>query len=142
MTGYLRTLLPVIWLLVSTLIALLLYRSSSALFEEERASQGGVRRVRLVGSVTIAALAFLGVWRATPTSILTGQDDDHVGVATTQLVASHRAAAALDDAVNKIAACVTNAPIAQCPAERAQLAAAAQAVAAADLDLAKSGNQR
>jgi HAMP domain-containing protein len=60
-------LMPVIWALVATGIGLLLYKSSSALFEQEIRNTTKTRRLRATGSVAIAAAAFLGMWRATPT---------------------------------------------------------------------------
>ncbi len=57
--------LPVSWAIVATAIGLLLYRSSTAMFEERAASKERSRRIRLTGSVTIASLAFAGMWYAT-----------------------------------------------------------------------------
>src|SRR5260370_25129251 len=54
--------LPCLWALLATVIAVSLYKTSSALFEETQ----GKRRIRLTGSVTIAALAFYGLKWATP----------------------------------------------------------------------------
>ncbi|ESZ56002.1 hypothetical protein X727_33005 [Mesorhizobium sp. L103C119B0] len=62
----LKLLLPVFWAVVSTGVGVILYRTSSALFESKQLKDGTTRRLRLAGSVTIAALAFLGMWYATP----------------------------------------------------------------------------
>lgn len=66
----LTLLLPVIWAVVSTAIGLILYRSSEAMFEASHLSDGGKKRIRLTGSVVIAALAFYGMKLATPQSRL------------------------------------------------------------------------
>lgn len=62
---FLRLGLPVLWLLVATGVAMLLYKTSEALFEEERRGEAATRRIRLVGSATIAAFAFVGLMYAT-----------------------------------------------------------------------------
>lgn len=66
----LTLLLPVIWAAAATGIGALLYRSSRALFESSRVTQRGQRRIRLTGSVVIAALAFYGMRAATPSARL------------------------------------------------------------------------
>ena len=58
--------LPVCWAVVSTIIALVLYKSSEAFFESNNKTKGKQRKIRIVGSVTIAAVAFFGMQYATP----------------------------------------------------------------------------
>ena len=62
--------LPIFWAIVSTMIGLVLYKSSSALFEQTQGNDTDKKRIRLAGSVTIAALAFYGMKTATPSSRL------------------------------------------------------------------------
>ena len=63
-------LLPVIWALVATGIGLVLYRSSRALFSSQESS-ATAKKIRLTGSVVIAALFFLLIRQATPSGNLT-----------------------------------------------------------------------
>ncbi|MCF6368345.1 hypothetical protein [Rhizobium halophilum] len=70
MRDLLPVFLPVIWLLVATIVALILYRTSETLFEERAAKSTQGRRVRLTGSVVIAALAFYGLKTSTSTAAL------------------------------------------------------------------------
>ena len=65
--SYITLMLPVIWAVVATGIGLLLYKSSRAVFEDSAQRQGlRNRRIRLTGSIVIAAIAFLGMERSTP----------------------------------------------------------------------------
>lgn len=64
-------LLPVLWAIISAAIAMMLYRTSEALFESVEKSKTRTRRIRLAGSVAIAALAFYGMSKYTPSSRLT-----------------------------------------------------------------------
>jgi hypothetical protein len=58
--------LPVIWAIVATALGIILYRTSAALFEDQRRSRTQTRTLRLTGSVVIAGIAFLGIRGATP----------------------------------------------------------------------------
>jgi hypothetical protein len=77
--------LPVIWAAVSTVVALLLYRTSSAFFSQTEKNKSGTRVIRLTGSVVIAAVAFLGMKAATPSQLLLGEDPGLVSVSVSQL---------------------------------------------------------
>ena len=66
--------LPILWAIVATVIALVLYKTSKALFESNDIPQLSAKRMRLTGSVVIAALAFLGMKWATPDSLLEAAD--------------------------------------------------------------------
>lgn len=66
MLSLMQYFLPILWTIVSTIVSLILYKSSSAFFESKRSREGETRRIRLVGSIVIAALVFLALWRATP----------------------------------------------------------------------------
>jgi hypothetical protein len=66
----LQILMPVVWTIVSTVVGLALYRTSEAIVQ--------VRSARVAGSAAIALLAFYGLYRATPTSLLTNGSGDHV----------------------------------------------------------------
>ena len=77
-------LLPLAWLAAATGAALLLYRSSSALFDGDSIGPVKAKRIRLTGSVVIAALAYIGMWQATsrlgllaagPDRLVVGQQD-------------------------------------------------------------------
>jgi hypothetical protein len=74
MFEYFLYILPVIWALTSTLVALLLYRSSKAFFSQTESVQGRTRRVRLVGSIVIAAVVFLGLRSASPSRDVSPDD--------------------------------------------------------------------
>jgi hypothetical protein len=78
----LRVLLPVIWAIVSTIIALLLYKTSKALFvsDEKRSENENKvrRRLSLAGSVVIAGIAFVGMKYATPIGNITESGVDRI----------------------------------------------------------------
>jgi hypothetical protein len=75
----LRLLLPVLWAVVATVIGWFLYKWSTAKIES--------KRLAFTGAVVIAAMAFYGMFRATPASLLLDP----------QLGAASRAAAELAD---------------------------------------------
>jgi|HubBroStandDraft_6_1064221.scaffolds.fasta_scaffold259753_2 hypothetical protein len=89
--------LPVIWALVGTAIGLLLYKSSSALY------QG--KGLRLTGSVVIAALAFYGMLRATPSGRLAGPQEGMSMVHSNTLDAAREMTKGLDRKVLELQAC-------------------------------------
>lgn len=68
MERYVIIALPIIWAVVSTVIALILYKSSDALFEQRFPVKSERRRVKLVGSIVIAAIVFLGLAKFTDLS--------------------------------------------------------------------------
>ena len=75
---YIILLLPVIWATTATIIGLLLYKSSKAFFSNELKNGATSKRIRLVGSVVIAAAAFLGMKISTPSASLDLQDEDEI----------------------------------------------------------------
>jgi hypothetical protein len=85
MREYLITLLPVVWALVATLIAMILYRTSSGLFEQRVQKQTVTRRVRMTGSIFIAALAFVGLAKSTPPNVMTIESRDLVKVPVSEV---------------------------------------------------------
>jgi hypothetical protein len=58
----LQIVMPVLWTIVSTLVALALYKTSKVIVQAKGA--------RVAGSAAIAVLAFYGLFRATPTKLL------------------------------------------------------------------------
>ena len=62
----LLVLLPIVWALVATGIALLLYKTSATFFESKEVNATRTKRIRATGSVVIAGAAFFGMWVATP----------------------------------------------------------------------------
>jgi hypothetical protein len=118
-----RLFLPVIWALVGTLIGLVLYRSSSAFFEQVKRKNGAVRKVRLVGSICIAAVVYLGLWRATPTSLQTGVPDDSKLVPKQELRAAVEALEQAVAAVSSVEGCAAAAAASKCQSELATLRA-------------------
>jgi hypothetical protein len=109
--------LPVIWATAATVIALVLYRSSAAFFEHTRRKEGETRRIRLVGSVCIATIAFIGFWKATPSSLQTGLPDDARAV---RLVDIHNVTEALEQtnaALDSLFGCSALTPLSQCKSE-------------------------
>lgn len=64
--NYIPLILPIVWAIVATIVALTLYRTSQAVFEQEDIRETSRRKLRLVGSVVIAALVFWGLAHYTP----------------------------------------------------------------------------
>jgi hypothetical protein len=112
-----RLFLPVIWAFTGTIIGLVLYRSSAAFFEQTKRKEGEVRRIRLVGSICIAGVVFLGLWNATPASIQKGVPDDAKLVRRVEVQAAAESLEQANAAATALIACATITPPAQCRAE-------------------------
>jgi hypothetical protein len=69
--------LPIVWAIVATIIALLLYRTSKALFDSESVPNIFAKQIRLTGSVVIAGLAFLGMKWSTPEDFIRTAASEH-----------------------------------------------------------------
>lgn len=89
--------MPVIWALVGTAIGLLLYKTSSAFYKR--------KGLRLTGSVVIAALAFYGMLRATPSRRLEGPQVGMSSVHSASLETVRNMTNALDGKVLEIQGC-------------------------------------
>jgi len=63
---FLRVLLPILWVIVSTVIGILLYQKGTAVVERLVKRKTSVQRVRFTGSVAIAVAAFCGMSFTTP----------------------------------------------------------------------------
>jgi type VI protein secretion system component VasK len=61
---------PLVWAGVSVCVALVLYKTSGSFFEREGGESGGKIRLRLTGSIVIAACVFFALWKVTPEAAL------------------------------------------------------------------------
>lgn len=112
-----RLLLPVIWAVVSTLIGLILYKTSSAFFEESHQREGFKRKIRLMGSVVIAALTYLALWQSTPSSLQLGVPDDSITVRSTDIAAASEDVKEAAAAIIHLVGCTEITSAAQCVRE-------------------------
>jgi len=112
-----RLLLPIIWAIASTLIGLILYKTSSAFFEEFRQKEGSKRKIRLMGSVVIAALTYLALWQSTPSSLQLGVPDDSMIVRRTDIVAASEDVKEAAAAIIHLVGCTEITSAAQCARE-------------------------
>jgi hypothetical protein len=118
---YFSALLPVIWAVVSTIIALVLYRTSSAFFMQNDVTKTRTRRIRLVGSVVIAALTFLGLRYATPTPLLPDPAGDRQVVRKADVAEATNAMNEMGDTFQSLESCIARSVVAQCPKDVADL---------------------
>lgn len=118
---YLRFLLPVLWIVVATVVALLLYRTSSAMVEQVVVRKASQKKIRLVGSVAIALVVFVLLWRSTPSTEMR-PDDRLLGAPDVRRL--NEAKQEYDLAWNRLEACSQLTVIAQCAAEMAEARAA------------------
>jgi len=114
---FIRLFMPVIWALAGTIIGLALYRSSGAFFERTERKEGEVRRLRLVGSICIAAVVFLGIWEATPRELITGIPKDAKLIRIGDLRAVAEDLEQVNSAENSLRACASITPPKHCQAE-------------------------
>ncbi len=114
--------MPVVWIVVATLVALALYKTSGAVVEQVVKSDAQQRSVRLVGSVAIAIVVFVLLWRVTPALDLAPGD---VTIRKDRAVAISLARDNFDGAWTRLDACAEMTPPSQCVAERADMKAAA-----------------
>jgi hypothetical protein len=102
----LTLLLPIAWAITATLIGLLLYKSSTAFFDQSTNANQQTKRIRLTGSVVIAALAFYGLKLTTPAERLLGSRKDMVTVDINALERVKDSSRTLDRAVLEVQGCV------------------------------------
>jgi hypothetical protein len=112
-----RLFVPVVWALTSIILGLILYRSSSALFEQTQREEGSVRRVRLVGSICIAALVYLGLWKATPSALQIGIPEDAISIRKVDIQGAIEALEEANASVSSLDACVAISSPTQCRSE-------------------------
>lgn len=98
--------LPILWLIVATGVALVLYRTSEALFEEERRDKATTRRIRLVGSGAIAAFAFVALMYATPLSKIVGLPEGSKVVSAESIAALKKARGRVNQAAVELSGCI------------------------------------
>jgi hypothetical protein len=110
--------IPISWAIVSAALALLLYKSSGAVFEQSIVtSENNNKRIRLVGSIAIAGAIFFGLKWATPPMLITGQQSDAVSVSKKALSAT---TSKLDEAIaalDRLDACTAVTSIRGCKLE-------------------------
>jgi hypothetical protein len=109
--------LPVVWAITSTILGLIVYRGSSVLFEKTQRDEWPIRRVRLVGSICIAALAYLGFCEATPSALQIGISEDAMSIRKVDIQAVIEALEQANASVSSLDACVAISSSTQCQSE-------------------------
>lgn len=111
-----RVLIPVAWIVVSTIVGLVLYRTSKAFFTQKDNSQGS-RQIRLTGSVVIAALAFTALWKTTPNEMLVGMSEGKILVAQDAIERAIRSTEQVVASFDRLDACRKLSDLNQCDIE-------------------------
>lgn len=114
MKEFIPVLLPIIWAIVATIIGLILYRSSEAFFEQSRSGDGNKRRIRIVGSITISALVYLGLWNATPESAAAGFGSEVFVISKNDFNSAITILNEATAAISRIEACTTVTSLSGC----------------------------
>ena len=121
-SAYVLYVLPLLWIATATAVALLLYRTSEALVEHKlKTADGGTRRVRLVGSVAIAVVVFVLLWKASPPLIPDPSDVRLTSIQEQQLNARR---VALTQAWARLQTCMDLPGISRCPEQQSDVDAA------------------
>jgi hypothetical protein len=129
MDRYLPVFLPIIWVVVSTAVGLILYKTSKAFFEHgSQRADGQVRRVRLVGSVVIAGATLLALWKVTPNEALSDLSDPRARIPREFVAELREASRGLDLAMGQLEACAAVTVAGQCEAELSAVSAASDRV--------------
>lgn len=118
---YIPIILPLVWVVVSTVIALILYRTSEAFFEQKVSGRHGAKRIRLVGSVVIAAVVFLGLARFTPVGRFDEKVSNESRVSTAALDDQEEAIVGVRQAFEETKACSALASMSECQARITEL---------------------
>lgn len=124
----LKLLLPVMWALVATAIGLLLYKTSRATIDGSHLSDSNKVRVRFLGSVAIAALAFFAMKWATPESSRRTNFEGLTYVAPGSLEQLQRETLALQRTQQRLAACLAGGDAAACLRQLEEATSAGDAV--------------
>jgi hypothetical protein len=82
---YVKLFLPIGWVIVSTVVGVILYRTSDAFFEKVSKDKSSRQQLKLTGSVVIAALTFLGMYYVTPRGALTPKPEGMQYVASVEV---------------------------------------------------------
>src|SRR5215467_11904438 len=122
--------LPVAWAIVATIIGLVLYKSSEALFEQTRRSSGETRRIRLVGSVVIAAVAFGGMKYSTPSAVLDPYPADSLLISKAKIQMLLDQSSRVEDSLLPLGACLSLEAGKQCQKDYDSVLSAAGATTA------------
>ncbi len=117
MNEYIFIIAPIVWACVSTILSLVLYKTSESFFEEERKTDGAIRRIRLVGSTVIAALIFLGLAKYTSMEAMRGIASGLVRIPSHQISQIQDSVTNLVDSKQKLAMCVELSALNECQLE-------------------------
>ena len=74
--NYITLLLPIIWAVISAIIALLLYKTSDAFFDSTKLKGDKRYKIRVVGSILIAGAVFYALKVSTPEARLEAIDPE------------------------------------------------------------------
>jgi hypothetical protein len=123
MDRYIVIVLPIAWAIISTVIALLLYRTSDAFFEQQVPDEKGRRRIKLVGSIVIAGVVFLGLAKFTDMSQFSEIAANQQRVSRAALIEHRQAMTSLRNTYEELRGCIAIARKDQCDNEMEKLAA-------------------
>lgn len=112
-----RFIIPLLWALVSAALALLLYKTSNGLFEQVSSDREQTRRIRLVGSIVLAAAIFVALKWATPEAIVTGQLRGSAIIPKSKLHSSAGAMQGLRNSFDRLEACASISTMQDCRSE-------------------------
>jgi len=107
-------LLPTIWAIVSTTVAVVLYRSSSAIFSGNELMGLPAKKVRLTGSIVIAIIIFLLIRGATPVENLIVNSPDSLIMSRDQKVYLELASDQLEASIVDLNGCIAMESVANC----------------------------
>jgi hypothetical protein len=95
MMEYIKLMLPMVWVAVSTGVGLILYRTSGAWFNSLHASEKSKKNLKLTGSIVIAGVTFFAIYYVTPSDALVAKP---AGMEYVSVVELQR----LEDRVHKV----------------------------------------
>lgn len=117
MRTYVALFMPVIWAFVAAGLALLLYRTSQAVFLSDVKTKGRRQQLGLVGSVVIFGVIFLGLGHYSPGSLMKEMQEGRVRIPLQDLEALDAALGSLEGAGDELNACLQVSTLGECKSQ-------------------------
>jgi hypothetical protein len=111
---YIKLFLPIGWVVVSSVVGVLLYRTSDAFFDSLSKDDTSRKRLKLTGSIVIAAVTFFGIYYVTPRGALDPMPSGMQYVSTVALQRFTDNVGAVQDKMLSLSGCLSISPPKDC----------------------------
>lgn len=106
--------LPILWITVSVMISLLLYKTSDGLFQRVNSTGERKTQLKLTGSIVIACSVFVLLWKATPSLSSQVERDDRSSTLQAQIDRLSAASVESQSDLVQLRDCIENSDAREC----------------------------